>query len=202
MTLQMKLSLTDSLDCHSDLPAALFSFQLLSARWPRCTTTRTLLRAPLWAEVPIWTISQPPPTHDDIITIFVEVTSLLNTINLPMYKWATNSTHLQDIWRTQGLPVQTETQVLDMDWDTQSDTIHIEHTDITRALPERLEVTSRFYDPLGSFSPVAIVGKSLFQDTWPRGLAWDEILPPDIPSSDFHGRLNYISCLTCTFHDR
>jgi len=33
--------------------------------------------------------------HADIITIFFEVTSLLNTINLPMYKWATNSTHLQ-----------------------------------------------------------------------------------------------------------
>jgi hypothetical protein len=37
-------------------------------------------------------------THDnDIITIFVELTSLKNTIHLPMYKWATNSTHLQDI---------------------------------------------------------------------------------------------------------
>ena len=49
---------------------------------------------------------------DDIVTIFSEVTSLMNTIHLPMYKWATNSTHLQDIWRTQGLPLQTETQVL------------------------------------------------------------------------------------------
>ena len=45
----------------------------------------------------------------DIITIFSEITSLMNTIHLPMYKWATNSTHLQDIWRTKGLPLQTET---------------------------------------------------------------------------------------------
>jgi hypothetical protein len=30
-------------------------------------------------------------THDkDIFTIFVEVTSPMNTIHLPMYKWATN----------------------------------------------------------------------------------------------------------------
>jgi hypothetical protein len=127
-------------------------------------------------------------THDnDIITIFSEVTSLMNAIHLPMYKWATNSTHLQDIWWTQGLPLQTETQVLGMDWDTPSDTIHIDHTDITRALPERpatkrqvLHVTSRFYDTLGLFSPVALIGKLLFQDTWTRGLAWDEVLPQDI----------------------
>jgi len=73
---------------------------------------------------------------DDVITIFLEVTSLMNTIHLPMYKWATNSTHLQEIWRTQGLPLQTKTQVLGVDWDTQSDTLHIDHTDITRALSE------------------------------------------------------------------
>jgi hypothetical protein len=39
---------------------------------------------------------------------------------------------------------------------------------------------SRFYDPLGLFSPVALVGKLIFQDTWTRGLAWDELLPPDV----------------------
>ena len=112
---------------------------------------------------------------DDVITIFFDVTSLMNTIHLPMCKWATNSTHLQEIWRTQGLPLHTETQVLGGDWDTQSDTLHIDHTVITRALSERpatkpkvLQVTSRFYDPLGLFSPVAIVGKLLFQDTWTR----------------------------------
>jgi hypothetical protein len=95
-------------------------------------------------------------THDnDITSIFFEVTSLMNSVHLPMYKWATNSTHLEDIWRTKGLPLQTETQVLGMDWEIQSDTIHIDHTNIARALPERpatkrqLQVTSRFYDPLG-----------------------------------------------------
>jgi len=126
--------------------------------------------------------------HDnDIVTIFFEVTSLVNTIHLPMCKWATNTTHLRDIWWTQGLPLQTETQVLGIDCDTQSETIHIDHTDITRALPERpatkrhvLQVTSSFYDPLGMLSPVAIIGKLISQDTWTEGLAWNEILPQDI----------------------
>jgi len=40
----------------------------------------------------------------------------MNTIHLPMYKWATYSTHLQEIWRTQGLPLQTEKQDLGVDW--------------------------------------------------------------------------------------
>jgi len=112
--------------------------------------------------------------HDnDIIIILFEVSSLMNTVHMPMYKWFTNSTHLQDIWRTQGLPLQMETQVLGMDLEIQSDMIHIDNTDITRAFPERpatmcqvLQVTSRFYDPLGLFSPVALVGKLIFQDTW------------------------------------
>ena len=126
-------------------------------------------------------------TNDnDITTTVFEVTSLMNTVHMPMYKWATNSTHLQDIWRKQGLPLQTETQVLGMNWETQSDTIHIDHTDITRALQrpatkrQVLQVTSRFYDPLGLFSPVSLVGKLIFQDTWTRGLAWNELLLPDI----------------------
>jgi hypothetical protein len=129
-------------------------------------------------------------SHDEVITIFFEVTSLMNTIHLPMYKWATNSTHLNYICRTQGLLLQTETQVLGMDWDTQSDTLHIDHTDITRALPEQpatkrqvLQVTSRFYDALGLFSPVAIVGKFLFQDTWTRDSHGTRYYPRTLPSN-------------------
>ena len=139
-------------------------------------------------------------THDDIVTILYEVTSLMNYVHLHMYKWATNSTHLQDIWRTKGLPLQTETQVLGMDEETQSYTIHIDHMDITRALPERpvtksqvLQFTSRFYDPLGLFLPVALMGKLIFQYTWTRGLAWDKLPPPG------HSRKVVIMDVSITF---
>jgi hypothetical protein len=44
-----------------------------------------------------------------------------------------------------------------------------------------LRVTARFCNPLGLLlSPVSVIGKLLFQDTWRRGLAWDELLPPDL----------------------
>jgi len=171
----MKLLLIGSPDCPSGLPAAPFFFQPPFARWPRFITTRTLLRSPLWTEEFMHDFAASATHDNDIITIFFEVTSLTNTVHLPMYKLATKSTHLQDIWRTQGFPLQTETQVLGMDWETQSDTIHLDHTDFSRALPERpatkrqvLQVTSRFYDPLELFSPVALVRKFIFQNTWKR----------------------------------
>jgi len=43
-----------------------------------------------------------------------------------------------------------------------------------------LQATYRFYDALGLLSPVSVFGKLLFQDTWCRGLAWDELLPSDL----------------------
>jgi len=42
-----------------------------------------------------------------------------------------------------------------------------------------LQATARLYDPMG-LSPVSVIGKLLFQDTWCRGLAWDELLPSDL----------------------
>jgi len=43
-----------------------------------------------------------------------------------------------------------------------------------------LQITARFYDPLGLMSPVSVVGKLLFQDTFCRGLAWYKLLPSDL----------------------
>ena len=43
-----------------------------------------------------------------------------------------------------------------------------------------LQTTARFHDSLGLLFPVSVVEKLLFQDTWCRGLAWDEILPSDL----------------------
>jgi len=34
--------------------------------------------------------------------------------------------------------------------------------------------------PFGLISPVSVVGKLLFQDTWCTGLAWDVLLPSDL----------------------
>jgi len=112
----------------------------------------------------------------DIITIFFKVTSLMNTINLCISGLQTPPTCRifggSKVCR-RGRRHKTSAWI-----GTTSLTRSTSNTHITRALPERpamkrlvLQVTSRFYDPHGWFSPVPIVGKILFQDTWKRRLA-------------------------------
>ncbi|GFU02773.1 hypothetical protein TNCV_402931 [Trichonephila clavipes] len=41
-----------------------------------------------------------------------------------------------------------------------------------------LKLMSKFYDPLSLFTPVTVIMKILFQDTWLNEIKWDELLPP------------------------
>ncbi|KAJ4430558.1 hypothetical protein ANN_19146 [Periplaneta americana] len=98
---------------------------------------------------------------NQVISLYYELTQLMNIFSLPM--------------------------VLGGMWDTSSDTFYIDHRDITETFlegPTRkrqlLRVTSRFYDILGLLTPISITGKLLFQDTWCRGMEWDELLPHDL----------------------
>jgi hypothetical protein len=121
------------------------------------------------------------------IGLYYELTALMKTLKLPMAKWATNSEELKVIWKAEGKPIPQITQALGIDWNTESDTLSVDSGDIldkTTAGPitkrQLLQTTARFYDPLGLFSPVSVVGKILFQETWCRGLQWEEILPHDL----------------------
>jgi len=123
--------------------------------------------------------------NDDCVTnLYYELVHLMNQIRLPMAKWATNSKHLNEFWRTDGVDFKEVTQTLGIDWDTELDTFSIDHRDVIGEYVEGqttkrqvLQATARFFGPLGLLSPVSLVGKLLFQDTWCRGLAWDELLP-------------------------
>jgi len=125
---------------------------------------------------------------DNCVTkLYYELIQLMNRIRLPMVKWATNSKYLKDVWRTEGVDFKEVTQTLGIDWDTESDTFSMDPRDVSGEYVEGpttkrqvLQATARFYDPLGLLSPVSVVGKLLFQDTWCRGLAWDELLPSDL----------------------
>jgi len=126
--------------------------------------------------------------NDDCVTkLYDELIHLMNRIRLPIAKWPTNSTHLKDVWRAEGVNFKEVTQTLGIDWDTESDTFSMEPRDVSGEYVEGpntkrqvLQPTARFYDLLGLLSPVSVVGKCLFQDTWCTGLAWDELLPSDL----------------------
>jgi hypothetical protein len=106
-----------------------------------------------------------------------------------MGKWASNSKLLRNIWKVGGLEFRSVTQVLGVNWDTTRDTLFTDHRDVTDKAHEGpstkrqlLQATSRFYDPMGLMSPVLITGKLIFQDSWCRGVGWDELLPDDLGS--------------------
>jgi hypothetical protein len=119
-----------------------------------------------------------------VITIYYQLTALMRKISLPMGKWATNSEPLKNIWRVSGVDIKSTTQVLGVCWDTVRDTHFTDHRDVTDKTHEGpttkrqlLQATSRFYDPLGLMSPVLITRKLIFQESWCRGVNWDELLP-------------------------
>ena len=122
--------------------------------------------------------------NDDCVTnLHYELVHVMNQIRLPMPKWATNSKHLKEVWRTDDVDFKEITQILGIYWDTESDAFSMDPRDVISEYVEDLttkrhllQATARFYDPLGLLSPVSVVGKLLFQDTWFRGLAWDELL--------------------------
>jgi len=121
------------------------------------------------------------------ICIHYELSALMKTIKLPMAKWATSCEELKWIWKAEGQEIQRMTQALGVDWNTESDTLSVDPRDIqdkTTQGPatkrQLLQTTAWFYDPLGLFSPVSAIAKILFQETWSRGMQWEEILPHDI----------------------
>jgi len=114
--------------------------------------------------------------NDECVTnLYYELVHMMNQIRLPMTKWATNSKHLKEVWRTGGVNFKEVTETLVIDWYTELDTFSMDHRDVIgeyvedpttkRQVPQ---ATARFYDPLGLLSPVSVIGK-LFQDTWCRG---------------------------------
>ena len=104
-----------------------------------------------------------------------------------MAKWTSNLRQLNELWNIEGMEVRNETQVFGIEWNTTSDTFNVGHGNVTNRIAEDpatkrqlLQATARFHDPLGLLSPVSVMAKILFQDTWTRGIGWDELLPHDL----------------------
>jgi hypothetical protein len=124
---------------------------------------------------------------NEAIAIYYQLTALMRNYILPMGKWASKSIPLKDIRKVGGLETKPVTQVLGVDWDTTRDVLFTDQRDVFEKACEGpstkrklLQASSRFYDPLGLMSPVIITGKLIFQDSWCRGVGWDELLPDDL----------------------
>jgi hypothetical protein len=142
------------------------------------------------------------------ITIYYELTALMKVIKFPLAKWASNSEELKAIWRAEGQEIELQTQVLGVNWNTETDCFSIDPEAITNKLPEGpttkrqlLQATARFYNPLGLYSPVSVVGKLLFQDTWCRELTGMRFCLLTLEHGGMLGYPPYPHCHKCTSLD-
>lgn len=126
-------------------------------------------------------------TDNNVISLYYQLVGLMKKIEMPMARWATNSQQLKDIWTAEGRDIKQQAQVLGIDWNTELDTFNFDHRDVTDKVADGpttkrhlLRAAATFYDPLGLASPTSVVAKILFQDTWCRGIGWDELLPHDL----------------------
>ena len=101
-----------------------------------------------------------------VITIYYQLTALMRQFSFPMGKWASNSEPLRDIWRSSCTESEDLAQVLGVNWDTERNTLFIDHRDVMEKAQEGpftktrlLQAISRFYEPMDLISPVLITGK-------------------------------------------
>ena len=102
----------------------------------------------------------------------------------------------------EGRGTEARTQVLGVSWKTEADCLYIDADEFTNKIKDGpttkrklLQTTASFYDPLGLYSPVSILGKILFQDTWCQGIHWDELLPTDM-GARWHTLVSGLSSLS------
>jgi hypothetical protein len=115
--------------------------------------------------------------ENDAITIYCEPTALMKLINFLFAKWASNSGQLKAIWRAEGRDIVVQTQVLGVNWNTETDCFFLDPEVISGGLPEEhttkrrlLQTTAIFEDPLGLYSPVSVVGNCYFRTPGPGDL--------------------------------
>jgi len=58
---------------------------------------------------------------NDAITIYYELTALMKLINFPLAKRASKSDQLKAVWMAEGRDIETQTQVLGVNWETETD---------------------------------------------------------------------------------
>ena len=122
-----------------------------------------------------------------VTALYYELIYLMNKILLHMAKWAKNSKHLKEVYRTKGVDFKEVTKNLEStgtpNWTHFQWIPVMSPANTLKTLPQRgksCKLRPDFIIPLAYYSLYRLFGKLSFQDTWCRGLTWDEILLSDL----------------------
>ena len=131
------------------------------------------------------------PTTELAFKLFQDLRDLLSDACMDLRKWRTNDPALRQLipehlLETDACPISPAApKALGIHWDTRADVLHVAVPDLpppSTKITKRViaSITAGVFDVLGIFAPVVISARILFQDTWKRGLSWDEEVSEDL----------------------
>ncbi len=123
--------------------------------------------------------------------LFTDLRAFCAESGLDLRKWRTNDPSLRVLIPDHLLEPDTcdisasSAKALGVHWDTKADTLHVAIPDLPTSSAKVTKrtiasLTAGVFDVLGLFAPVVVSARILFQDTWRRGLSWDEEVPEDL----------------------
>ncbi len=124
--------------------------------------------------------------------LFMDLRTFCAEAGLDLRKWRTNDPALRQLIPDELLeedrnvsPSPDSHKALGVHWDTASDSLYVAIPDLPSDFAKVTKrviaaLTAGVFDVLGLFAPVVISARILFQDTWKRGLSWDEEVPDDL----------------------
>jgi len=131
-------------------------------------------------------------TISDVLKLQSDLVSVLSKSGLELKKWASNTPAV-----LQAVPAANRacapmpfgdddgygTKVLGLVWHPDQDyfccALNLAPSPVFTKRGV-LSLVARIFDPLGLFGPVVFLAKSIMQQTWRHGVAWDDPLPDDI----------------------
>ena len=110
--------------------------------------------------------------------------SLFASASMNLREWCSNSVDVMDSIPECDCSKQNCQSVLGMLWNVEQDSVLVAKVNAasyaTHSKLAILQVISRFFDPLGLWSPITVKAKVLMQDIWRENVAWDDTLSPEL----------------------
>lgn len=130
-------------------------------------------------------------TKEETSKFILEAKEVMSRAKFDLRQWVTS----QDINETGKQVIS----VLGLLWDTENDELWCNLNNLPAAVgtiskKELMSLIQRIFDPIGFTCPATLVPRLLMQETWRRGLAWDEALPDDL-MAEFCKWYEHINCL-------
>ncbi|XP_054709007.1 uncharacterized protein LOC129218706 [Uloborus diversus] len=127
----------------------------------------------------------------EVYYISSTASDIFKEAGMNLRKFNTNSVKLRKMWEEKGMCETAELRndtlkILGLLWNTNSDSLHFDVPDFRedcKINPSKrvvLKTVLKIFDPLGILLPFTVRMKSLMQETWQRGIGWNENLPNDL----------------------